>query len=91
MDNLQWTVRIKKSAKKELAEICDRDTKKAIAERIVELENEAFPHGCRKIEGRKDTWRLRVGNFRIIYEVAREILFIEVIKIGNRKNVYKEM
>ena len=58
MDSLRWTVRIKKSAKKELADIDDRGARNTIFQKIAELGNDPFPHGCRKLEGRQNTWRI---------------------------------
>lgn len=61
-----WTIQFRKSAKKELADISDSNIRKAVAVRIARLEINAFPPGCRKIEGRNNTWRIRVGNYRIV-------------------------
>lgn len=87
MSDLYWTVQFRKSAKKELAEIADNTARTVVARKIAELETNAFPQGCKKINGRNNTWRIRVGNFRIIYEVVKNKLLIMVIKIGDRKRV----
>ncbi|MEP7268079.1 MAG: type II toxin-antitoxin system RelE/ParE family toxin [Saprospiraceae bacterium] len=45
------------------------------------------PHGYKKLIDRKG-YRIRVGNYRIIYDIIDEILIVEVITIGHRKDVY---
>ena len=48
-----------------------------------------FPQGCRKLSGIANTFRVRVGNYRIIYEVLVETVVVKVLKIGHRKDVYR--
>jgi mRNA interferase RelE/StbE len=46
------------------------------------------PSGCKKIKGR-DAWRIRVGDYRAIYEIEDGKLIIRIISIGHRKDVYE--
>jgi mRNA interferase RelE/StbE len=46
------------------------------------------PHGVKKLKGR-DGYRIRVGNYRIIYEVYDDQLIIDIIAIGHRKDIYE--
>jgi len=46
------------------------------------------PKGCKKLKGR-DAYRIRIANYRAIYEVNDEILLVDVINVGHRKDVYK--
>lgn len=55
---------------------------------IFSLSENPRPHGCKKLKG-KDSNYIREGDFRIIYEIEDDILFIMVIKIGHRKEVYE--
>lgn len=48
-----------------------------------------FPAGCRKLSGEQNTFRIRVQNYRIIYEVHPEIILVKVLKIGHRKDIYR--
>ena len=52
------------------------------------LATNPFPSGCIKLSGSDRAYRIRVGDYRIIYEFLDEILTIEVIKIGHRRDVY---
>jgi mRNA interferase RelE/StbE len=53
------------------------------------LENEPRPSGCKKLEGALGAYRVRVGDFRIIYQVRDGELVVLVLKIGNRRDVYR--
>jgi mRNA interferase RelE/StbE len=48
------------------------------------------PHlpGCRKLEGAGELWRIRVGNYRVVYRVLDQELIIEVITVRHRKDAY---
>jgi mRNA interferase RelE/StbE len=55
----------------------------------VDLVNNPRPDGCKKLVGLDNIYRIRVGLYRIVYRIEDEILYIEVIKIGHRKDVYR--
>ena len=61
-----------------------------IREKIDLLASEPRPFGCKKLEGSKDEYRLRTGDYRIIYRIEDNRLIVEVIRIGNRKDVYRK-
>jgi mRNA interferase RelE/StbE len=61
---------------------------KRILERIDSLADEPRPPGSIKLSGR-DYYRIRQGNYRIIYEIVENRLVIVVIKIGHRRDVYQ--
>jgi mRNA interferase RelE/StbE len=61
----------------------------SIASHIKELSGIPRPPGCVKLSGSKNTYRIRVGVYRIIYTIKDEILTVEVIKIDHRNSVYK--
>jgi mRNA interferase RelE/StbE len=54
---------------------------------LLELEDNPRPAGCKKLTG-FEAWRIRVGNYRVIYEIENNILLITVIAIGDRKEIY---
>lgn len=55
---------------------------------IQSLAENPRPAGCKKLKGRKG-YRIRKGNYRIIYDIFDKILLIDVIAIGHRKNIYE--
>jgi mRNA interferase RelE/StbE len=54
------------------------------------LAGEPYPAGCAKLSGSERSFRIRVGNYRILYDVFDGRLVIEVIKVGHRKDVYRD-
>lgn len=58
-----------------------------IFEAIAGLEENPRPVGCKKLKGR-DAYRIRTGNYRIIYEIFDDELIIDVVAVGHRKNIY---
>jgi mRNA interferase RelE/StbE len=54
---------------------------------ILDLGNNPRPSGCKKLKGR-DGYRIRVADYRIIYEIQDGILLVDVINLGHRKDIY---
>ena len=77
---------IEKSVFKLLKNIPERDYKRIIAS-ISTLANNPRPPGCKKRKGRPG-YRIREGNYRIIYEINDKILTVTVIGAGDRKEIY---
>lgn len=84
----KYDVVLTKSAEKELYSLPNvviRD----IVVALQNLEDIPRPIGCKKLKGFKNLWRIRVGNYRIIYAIEDVILLVDVREIGHRKDVYK--
>jgi mRNA interferase RelE/StbE len=62
--------------------------KERIRSRIDRLGADPRPSGCEKIAGANSLFRIRVGDYRIIYEVQDDVLVVIVVLIGNRRDVY---
>ena len=60
----------------------------AIKKQIYDLADNPRPKGCRKLKGRKG-YRIRVGDYRVIYEIFDDILLIDVVDLGHRKEIYE--
>lgn len=60
-----------------------------IAKRIDGLTENPRPYGVRKLGGEEDLYRIRVGDFRVIYTIENRRLVVLVIRIGNRRDVYR--
>lgn len=78
----------KKSVEKDLRKI-DTATQKQIVERVGILASEPRPDGAAKLRGEKDLYRIRLGDYRIIYQIIDSVLVVRIIKIGHRKEIYR--
>ena len=82
-----YSVRIKRSAAKELEAIPLKDRRRIVS-RIKALHIEPRPSGCEKLSG-EEKYRLCQGDYRILYEIADRELIVTVVRIGNRRDVYR--
>jgi mRNA interferase RelE/StbE len=82
--SIEW----KKSARKELRKL-DKDVISRILGIIEGLIKNPYPRGSRKLSGSSHTYRIRVGDYRIVYSVLSSVLTIEIIRIGHRKEIYR--
>ena len=82
-----YSIDFSKKAQKKLDRLSD-----AIADPILSaigsLSDNPRPQGYKKLKGRKG-YRIRVGNYRVIYEIFDEVLLIDVIDLGHRKEIYE--
>jgi mRNA interferase RelE/StbE len=62
---------------------------KRLKPKINALAQNPLPRGVKKLEGEADLYRLRVGDYRIIYQVQDKALLILVVKLGDRKEIYR--
>ncbi|MBI3510642.1 MAG: type II toxin-antitoxin system RelE/ParE family toxin [Bacteroidetes bacterium] len=81
-----YEVIIRKQAVKQLEKISDPDYSK-VKKTILSLSNNPRPSGYKKLKGR-DGFRVRQGDYRIIYEILDHVLIVDVITIGHRKDIY---
>ncbi len=86
---MNFELKIKRSAQKALAKI-EAQQRKQIIESMRKLSTNPRPAGCKKLSGR-DAWRIRVGNYRVIYEIHDNELLILVVVIGHRKRVTTQL
>ena len=84
----KYSVEFRKSVEKELRRIPKKDQIR-ILQRISELADDHLPPGCKKLSG-QERYRLRQGNYRILYEVDGARLIVTVVKIGDRRDVYRK-
>lgn len=59
-----------------------------IEARMADLGDNPRPHGCLKLTG-QPFWRIRVGHYRVVYEIHDEQLLVAVIEVGHRRDVYR--
>ena len=84
---MTYVVRVERKAQKKLAKIPEPYYSK-IKSAILELAENPRPVGCKKLSGRSG-YRVRVADYRIIYEVIDDLLLVEVIELGHHQDVYE--
>ena len=81
---IEW----KPSALKELRKLPESSVIRIVAA-VEALKEKPFPHGSKKLTGGRSSYRLREGVYRVIYTVLMELLVIEIVKVGHRKDIYR--
>jgi mRNA interferase RelE/StbE len=79
----RYSLEFKRSIAKDVAAIPKRDLQR-IMERIEALRDDPRPPGCVKLSG-QEYYRIRQGNYRIVYEIIDDRLFVVVIAVGHRR------
>lgn len=88
---MSYRIIISKRALKELEPIPSKSSSQIIST-INNLSFEPRPTGCKKLKGQKEYfWRIRVGNYRIIYVIEDVIKIIEIRRIAHRKDIYNDL
>jgi len=82
------SVQIIGAARREMRRI-DRSQQERIRAAIRALETEPRPHGCQKMTGSEDLYRIRVGDYRVIYQIQEEQLVILIVRIRHRREAYR--
>jgi mRNA interferase RelE/StbE len=82
-----YVVEILRVAERQLARI-DRQDCSRIVSAVRALANNPRPRGSKKLSGRP-AWRIRVGEYRIIYEIHDDRLTVLVVAVGHRKDIYR--
>jgi mRNA interferase RelE/StbE len=85
----KYELLIKPSAGKELAKLGTKADRTRIVSAIQSLADEPRPQGVEKLSGADALYRVRVGDYRIIYEIRDDQLVVTVIKVGHRRDVYR--
>lgn len=85
---MNYKIEFAKQAAKQFKAL-PRQEQQRLKTKIDNLENDPRPSGVIKLSGEKDLYRIRVGNYRIIYSIQDTRLLILIVKIGHRKDVYR--
>jgi mRNA interferase RelE/StbE len=83
-----YSVELTRTAEKRLRRIAKRDRNRLV-EAIQRLADRPRPHGARKLQGYDDVYRIRVGQYRVVYEILEDRVIVIVLKVGHRKDIYK--
>ena len=83
-----YVVEIKLSARKELDALTDNVLSRVIR-KMDSLGQQPRPAGCKKLKGYKDQWRLRVGDWRVVYVIDDAAKLVSITRIAHRRDVYE--
>jgi mRNA interferase RelE/StbE len=83
-----YEIRLAPAAARDLARL-DRRMQRRVATAIDRLAREPRPAGSTKLRGSDDIWWVRVGKYRVLYQVTDAMLLILVLRIGHRSNAYR--
>jgi mRNA interferase RelE/StbE len=83
-----YRVVVERSAEKDMKRLSPKIRTRA-ATAIWDLAKNPRPAGSRKLAGTEGDWRIRVGDYRIIYEIADEIRIIRINRVRHRSDVYR--
>lgn len=83
-----YSVEVTRTAEKQLRRIAKRDRSRVL-DAIEALGTKPRPEGARKLQGYEDIYRVRVGKYRIVYEVIDDRVVVIVLKVGHRKDIYR--
>lgn len=84
MYSVEWDTK----ALKELRALEKREQRK-ILERVAKLGTTPRPPGCKKLHDKQALYRIRAGDYRVIYQIRDSQLLVLVVKVGNRRDVYR--
>ncbi len=82
-----YKVELRRNAKKSLDRFQDQERHRIIAA-LLRLEQEPRPKGLEKIKG-TELWRIREGDYRLVYHIDDEEKIIRVVRIGHRRDIYR--
>ena len=82
--HIEWKKSTRKDLRKLPAGSADR-----IVEAVENLAENPFPHGVEKLSGSEHAYRIRLGDYRIVYEVVTESKLVEIQRVRHRKDVYR--
>ena len=86
----RYTVVLTQTAEKNLHRLPGRVIEKIIGV-LKTLEENPRPTGCKKLKGYKNLWRVRVGDYRLVYAIEAVIMLVDVREIGHRKDFYDKL
>jgi mRNA interferase RelE/StbE len=83
-----YQIEVTPRAQKDLKALPTRE-RQGIAEQIDALKTDPRPTGCKKLKGREDFYRVRVGDYRMVYQIEDDVLMILIVRVGDRKEIYE--
>jgi len=84
----RYRVEFKPAAQRDLRSLPAEITDRVIPETNALADN-PFPPGAKKLKGWGDVWRIRVGNYRVLYKIHPQEMLVLIVRIGHRRDIYR--
>jgi mRNA interferase RelE/StbE len=84
-----YEVKVTKGARKMFKKL-SQELQDRIQPKIDELAIEPRPNGVKKLQGEENSYRIRVGDYRVIYDIFDDILLVKIVDVGHRNKVYQD-
>ncbi len=84
----KYSVEVKFSARKELNALPDLVLARVVR-KLDSLADVPRPAGCKKLKGYKDQWRIRIGDWRVVYLIDETVKLVSIVRIAHRREVYE--
>jgi mRNA interferase RelE/StbE len=85
-----WQIEVSSSARRQLRNL-DAHVRRRIVAAIDDLAYDPRPSGAVKLTGEQDLWRIRVGNYRIVYSIEDKRLIVTLVRVAHRSEVYRRL
>ncbi|MGB0062650.1 type II toxin-antitoxin system RelE family toxin [Candidatus Binatus sp.] len=85
---MPYAIEFAPGAKRELGKL-PREVQLKLNKRIDSLSLDPRPRGSKKLKGGDELWRVRVGDYRVVYEVRDKVLVVLVVRVAHRREVYR--
>ncbi len=85
---MRYKLEFTESARRELRAL-DGQMRRRISTKLTELCEQPLPSGVKKLHGLQDHFRVRVGDYRVIYRVDGNRLVVVIVRIGHRRDIYR--
>jgi mRNA interferase RelE/StbE len=85
---VSYSIFLERAAEKDLSRL-SAETHERVIVAIKKLGDNPRPAGCRKLTGSANDWRIRVGDYRVIYEIADVIRVVRINRVRHRREVYR--
>lgn len=83
-----YKIELKRSAAKEIERIANEKLRRRVVARIAQLGEDPRPPGCQKLSG-QEIYRVRQGQYRIVYTIEDDRLVVTIVRVGHRRDVYR--
>ncbi|MBG1258683.1 type II toxin-antitoxin system RelE family toxin [Nostoc commune] len=86
---MTYQIEISNRAVKQLKKL-STDIRDRINEKILDLAENPRPSGVVKLENTENQYRILVGNYRVLYEIKDDVLIVKVVRVGHRRDIYRD-